>query len=198
MFKIWIDCKSKYWRARYCDVHGVERNYTLQFPVTDPREEVLSEVACEAARCYVHFLNSSNTWKLLALRNYDIKRMYKRLRDFSEYYTIEEFAAELQGLGVTPAEPREAAIRKTRERRAVKRRRRWDKLFEYNGKKMNINAWANASGISVDTLCKRIDRGWNFGEAISTPVLSKNQSGMIGAERRWKGKGTDDDGKEAA
>lgn len=48
-------------------------------------------------------------------------------------------------------------------------KKKGSKLYEYNGKKQNLNAWAKELGISVHTLNARINRlGWEPEKALAT------------------------------
>ncbi len=44
------------------------------------------------------------------------------------------------------------------------------KLYTYKGKTQNISQWSSEAGISNGTLSRRLREGWDFEQAITTPV----------------------------
>ena len=48
-----------------------------------------------------------------------------------------------------------------------------NRIFTYRGETKTLTDWAECSGISLQTLCARLDRwGWSFEDAISKPINS--------------------------
>ncbi|MEO0797343.1 MAG: hypothetical protein AAFX93_19500 [Verrucomicrobiota bacterium] len=189
MFRVWKEAKSQHWRAQYFDGHGNDRKYTLTFGKDTPRETVVAETMPDAAHYYVLFLHrDQNLWLRLESRNYDLKRMYQRVSLFHEYYTIEEFAFDLRELGITPVEPKKAVNRRQREKRSYKRLTKRNQKYTFKGRELTLKEWSAVSKIPYKALQMRIARGWPMDKALNTPIINKETTGRMGAERRWSHK----------
>jgi len=195
MFRIWKDQNKKHWRAAITNRYGDEMTYTLHkhplpvCPKEMPKKDVLHEVGNLAATEYVQFLHSQNEWKLLSVRNYDLRRMYNtRLADFHQYYSIESFAYDLDQLGIKPADPIPAKKVAQKINRVYKTTRFRNRKYEYRGRSKTLREWSYECGINPKVLNMRIKRGWTLEKAIKTNVMSKSDGGAIGADRRWRKK----------
>jgi hypothetical protein len=51
--------------------------------------------------------------------------------------------------------------------------RRSSRVIEHDGKSMTLGEWAVESGIRIDTLHKRLCKGWEFSKAITEPVTNE-------------------------
>ena len=157
------------------------------YPKTESRESVLPEAMANAGSAYFWFLHDRKEFSRLAARGYCIKRMYDtRFRDYKPYYSIEEFAYDLNEAGIEPAPTKEAVKAQRVRRAAVKRAgHKRNRKFIYEGQARTLNELAEISGISSKVLNMRIKRGWTLERAMKTPVMSASEGGSIGADRRW-------------
>lgn len=64
------------------------------------------------------------------------------------------------------------------------RNRRNNRILEHAGESMPLIAWAERSGLSPDTLTKRLDAGWDTALALTTPVREKAAKGHAKAQQR--------------
>lgn len=186
MFQVWKEKGRGHWRAQYFDGHGNNRKYTLIFDKDTPREKVIAETMPEAAHYYVLFLHrDQNLWRRLETRNYDLKRMYERVSLFRDHYTIEEFAFDLCELGITPANTQKATNRRQKEKRSYKRLTRRNQRYQYKGRELTLKEWSAEVDIPYKALQMRVARGWAMDKALNTPIIDKQKTGRMGAERRW-------------
>jgi len=183
---IWIPDDRKCWRASYYDRNGILRFFTLDFHKSTHREEVLAEVIPDAATEYFYLLHRQGIWKKLEIRNRSIQQMFQRMVDFQPVYTIEEFAYELGEIGIKPALAKEVIKAKKRVRRVVKNRTKRNRTVDYRGMTKTVPEWATWAGIPARTLNMRLTRGWEIARALTTPVMTQSEGGIIGADRRWK------------
>lgn len=63
---------------------------------------------------------------------------------------------------------------------------RRNRLLTFQGRTQTLSQWAKETGISYFTLRSRIlQSGWTIEEALTTPVLTRAESGVMGAETKW-------------
>jgi hypothetical protein len=55
----------------------------------------------------------------------------------------------------------------------------------FEGDTRTLKEWSEFAGISLATLWKRLNDGWDFSAAIHTPKLSHKEGGIRGANSRW-------------
>lgn len=195
MFSIWKKDECRHWIARITDRYGEERDFTLcrhplpVCPKSMEKKDVLHEVGILAATEYFQFLHSQNEWKLLEVRNYDLRRMYNtRMADFHKFYSIENFRYDLNQIGIKPAEPAQVKQTQSKINRTYKSTRFRNRKYKYGGREKTLKEWSAECGISDKVLGMRIKRGWTLERAIKTSVMTQSEGGAIGADRRWKKK----------
>ena len=49
------------------------------------------------------------------------------------------------------------------------------RLFTYNGESRDLAGWARITGMKYITLYQRIENGWDFERAITTPVATRSR-----------------------
>lgn len=57
--------------------------------------------------------------------------------------------------------------------------------LEYMGETHTINEWASIVGIKRQTIQRRIKVGWSVEDALTKPVMTASESGVLGCQRRW-------------
>lgn len=58
--------------------------------------------------------------------------------------------------------------------------RRSSRFYTLNGKTQNLQQWCNEYGLSWSMVNKRLEMGWDFEKAITTPKKQRNEKDLIG------------------
>lgn len=65
--------------------------------------------------------------------------------------------------------------------------RRNNHRLEYKGETHTIMEWSRIVGIKRATIQRRIAVGWSVEDALTKPLISLSEAGVIGCQRRWHG-----------
>ena len=189
MIRVYQRKTCPYWICQFYDRNSMRIQKTLKHLAVSEveREEVIAEVTRDAAVEYFHLLHRQKLWGNLAARLHTATQMFTRMQDFQPIFTLREFEHLLHSENITPAPPKRASQEKRRVVSIVKKQRRKRNVRHmYRGKARTLAELSAECGLSANVIGARLRRGWPIEKALSEPIISQNESGAIGADRRWR------------